>query len=172
MQTASLPRTQTVAEPHPADCARPSPETDGAPGLPGLPELPGRSAHLDLIRRAYRAFGSRDVAALLETLAPDVEWIHPDGMAVYGLGGTKHGHAGVREFLSHVPNVLGGMRLQPEEFVESGDRVIVFGTRQVTSRRGRTETLSFVHSWTLSGGKAVRMEDIFDTAALHRLIES
>ncbi|UYQ64806.1 nuclear transport factor 2 family protein [Streptomyces peucetius] len=166
MQTASLPLTQTGARPRPADSAPASPATDGAPGLPG------HSAHLDLVRRAYRAFGSRDVAALLETLAPDVEWIHPDGMAVYGLGGTKHGHAGVREFLSHVPNVLGGMRLEPEEFVESGDRVVVFGTRQVTSRRGRTETLSFVHSWTLSGGKAVRMEDIFDTAALHRLIES
>lgn len=166
MQTASLPLTQTGARPRPADSAPASPAAPGAPGLPG------HSAHLGLVRRAYRAFGSRDVAALLETLAPDVEWIHPDGMAVYGLGGTKHGHAGVREFLSHVPNVLGGMRLEPEEFVESGDRVVVFGTRQVTSRRGRTETLSFVHSWTLSGGKAVRMEDIFDTAALHRLIES
>ncbi|ATW50961.1 nuclear transport factor 2 family protein [Streptomyces xantholiticus] len=166
MQTASLPRTPTGAQPGPAVPDGTSPETDTAP------RLPGRSAHLDLIQRAYRAFGSRDVAALLETLAPDVEWIHPEGMAAYGLGGTKHGHAGVREFLSHVPNVLGGMRLQPEEFVQSGDRVVVFGTRQVTSRRGRTETLSFVHSWTLSGGKAVRMEDIFDTAAFHRLIES
>jgi ketosteroid isomerase-like protein len=131
-----------------------------------------RTGHLALIRRAYEAFGSRDVPALLETLAPDVEWIHPDGMAAYGLGGTKHGHAGVKEFLSHVPNVLGGMRLEPHEYVQSGDRVVVFGTRQVTSRSGRTETLSFVHSWTLSDGKAVRMEDIFDTAAFHRLIES
>ncbi|QWQ45709.1 nuclear transport factor 2 family protein [Streptomyces sp. YPW6] len=100
------------------------------------------------------------------------EWVHPDGMAAYGLGGTKHGHTGVREFLAHVPTVLGGMRLEPAEFVQSGDRVVVFGTRQVTSRSGRTETLSFVHSWTLSGGKAVRMEDIFDTAAFQRLIES
>jgi ketosteroid isomerase-like protein len=169
MQTASVTRTQTVAQPGPAAAPLPSAGTDGAPGLPGLP---GPSAHLELIRRAYQAFGSRDVAALLDTLAPDVEWIHPDGMTVYGLGGTKHGHAGVREFLAHVPNVLGGMRLQPEEFVESGDRVVVFGTRQVTSRSGRTETLSFVHSWTLRDGRAVRMEDIFDTAALHRLIES
>ncbi|MFJ6516607.1 nuclear transport factor 2 family protein [Streptomyces sp. NPDC091406] len=127
--------------------------------------------HIDLIHRAYRAFGSRDVPGLLETLAPDVEWIHPDGMAAYGLGGTKHGHTGVREFLAHVPTVLGGMRLEPAEFVQSGNRVVVFGTRQVTSHSGRTETLSFVHSWTLSGGKAVRMEDIFDTAAFQRLIE-
>ncbi|MFF1650706.1 nuclear transport factor 2 family protein [Streptomyces sp. NPDC058240] len=137
-----------------------------------LSRRPGRSAECELIHRAYRAFGARDVGALLETLAPDVEWIHPDGMAEYGLGGTRHGHTGVKEFLAHVPTVLSGMRLQPQEFVQSGDRVVVFGTRQVTSRRGRTETMPFVHSWTLRDGRAVRMEDIFDTVLFRRLIES
>ena len=137
-----------------------------------LSRHPGRSVELDVIHRAYQAFRARDVDALLDTLAPDVEWIHPDGMTEYGLGGTKHGHAGVQEFLAHVPTVLGGMCLEPQEFVQSGDRVVVFGTRQVTSRRGRTETMPFVHSWTLSEGRAVRMEDIFDTVLFHRLIES
>ncbi|WP_031069295.1 nuclear transport factor 2 family protein [Streptomyces sp. NRRL S-118] len=124
------------------------------------------------MERAYRAFHDRDVAALLDTLDPQVEWVHPDGMAAYGLGGTRHGHAGVREFLSRVPQVLGGMRLEPREYVVSGDRVVVFGVRQVTSLRGTTRTLPFVHSWTLRGGVAVRMEDVFDTVALQRLIES
>ncbi|MFB8083819.1 AarF/UbiB family protein [Streptomyces sp. NPDC055992] len=120
----------------------------------------------------HRAFAARDVGALLDTLDPDVEWVHPEGLAVYGLGGTRRGHAGVKEFLAHVPTVLGGMRLRPHEFVRSGERMVVFGTREVTSRRGRTETMSFVHSWTLRGGRAVRMEDIFDTVLFHRLIES
>ena len=96
----------------------------------------------------------------------------PAGMAKYGLGGTKLGHAGIKEFLAHVPSVLGGMRLEPGEFIEQGDRVVVFGTREVTSRSGRTVTLEFVHSWTLRDGKAARMEDIFDTVAFHELIES
>ncbi|MQS12966.1 DUF4440 domain-containing protein [Streptomyces kaniharaensis] len=126
----------------------------------------------DLIERAYRAFHDRDVAALLDTLDPQVEWVHPDGMAEYGLGGTKHGHAGVRQFLATVPTVLGGMRLQPQEFVVAGDRVVVFGVRQVTSVRGTTETLPFIHSWTLRDGRAVRMEDIFDTVMFRRVIES
>jgi ketosteroid isomerase-like protein len=131
-----------------------------------------RDEHLALIGRAYRAFHDRDVAALLATLDPRVEWVHPEGMAAYGLGGTRHGHAGVREFLSRVPEVLGGMRLEPQEYVVSGDRVVVFGVRRVTSLRGTTRTLSFVHSWTLRGGVAVRMEDVFDTVVLHHLIES
>ncbi|MFD8085006.1 nuclear transport factor 2 family protein [Kitasatospora sp. NPDC059722] len=125
-----------------------------------------------LIERAYRAFHDRDVAALLDTLDPRVEWVHPDGMAEYGLGGTKHGHAGVREFLAKVPSVLGGMRLRPQEFVAAGDRVVVFGVREVTSKRGTTVTLPFIHSWTLRGGRAVRMEDVFDTVLFRRVIES
>ncbi|MEU5538891.1 nuclear transport factor 2 family protein [Streptomyces sp. NPDC020362] len=139
-------------------------ETTGAAGA--------ADHNLRLIQRAYRAFHARDVSALLQTLDPQVEWVHPDGMAGYGLGGTKRGHDGVKEFLARVPTVLGGMRLEPREFVAAGDRVAVFGVREVTSVRGTSATLSFVHSWVLRDGLAVRMEDIFDTVEFHRLIES
>lgn len=125
-----------------------------------------------MIHSAYEAFRTHDVGALLDALAPDVEWVHPDSMADYDLGGTKHGHAGVLAFLAQAPTVVSGMRLEPQEFVESGDRVVVFGVRYVTSARGRTERLGFIHSWTLRDGRATRMEDIFDTAAFRRLIES
>jgi ketosteroid isomerase-like protein len=146
--------------------------TATATAAPSGTEPAGADRNLRLIRRAYQAFHARDVGALLQTLDPQVEWVHPDGMAGYGLGGTKRGHAGVREFLARVPSVLGGMRLEPREFVAAGDRVAVFGVREVTSVRGTSATLSFVHSWVLRDGLAVRMEDIFDTVEFHRLIES
>ncbi|WP_184503227.1 nuclear transport factor 2 family protein [Streptomyces botrytidirepellens] len=130
------------------------------------------SRNIETIRAAYAGFRDRDIEGILSAMHPDVEWVHPAGMAKYGLGGTKLGHAGIKEFLAHVPSVLGGMKLAPEEFIEQGDRVVVFGTRDVTSRSGRTVTLDFVHSWTMRDGKATRMEDIFDTVAFHELIES
>ncbi|KUJ64400.1 limonene-1,2-epoxide hydrolase [Streptomyces albus subsp. albus] len=130
------------------------------------------SANIETIRRSYAGFADRDVAAVLSAMHPDVEWVHPDGMDKYGLGGTKLGHEGIKEFLAQVPTVLGGMRLNPQEFIEQGERVVVFGTREVTSRSGNTATLDFVHSWTMRDGKAARMEDIFDTVAFHALIES
>ncbi|WP_395297067.1 nuclear transport factor 2 family protein [Kitasatospora hibisci] len=139
-------------------------------GLGGA-DRPGGHDNLAVVHAAYRAFHDRDLAALLATMDPGIEWVHPDGLAPYGLGGTKLGHAGVREFLAKVPTVLGGMRLEPQEFVRSGDRVVVFGVRAVTSLSGRTETLSFVHSWTFRDGRAVRMEDIFDTVVFARLID-
>ncbi|QHA09868.1 DUF4440 domain-containing protein [Streptomyces broussonetiae] len=131
-----------------------------------------RSPQRILVQAAYEAFHARDVAALLDILDPEVQWVHPDGMADYGLGGTRTGHQGVMGFLARVPAVVAGMRLHPQEFVESGDRVVVFGVRDVTSVSGRTQRLKFVHSWTLRDGRAVRMEDIFDTVLFHRLIES
>ncbi|QKW22422.1 nuclear transport factor 2 family protein [Kitasatospora sp. NA04385] len=141
--------------------------------MPVPTPVPAPVAHDNLaaVRAAYRAFHDRDVAALLATMDPEIEWVHPEGLAGYGLGGTKHGHRGVREFLGRVPSVLGGMRLEPREFLHSGDRVVVFGVRDVTSLGGRTENLSFVHSWTFRDGLAVRMEDVFDTVAFARLID-
>jgi ketosteroid isomerase-like protein len=129
------------------------------------------SRNTEAIRACYAGFRDRDTEGILSGMHPDVEWVHPAGMEKYGLGGTKLGHAGIKEFLAHVPSVLGGMRLAPEEFIEQGDRVVVFGTREVTSHGGRTVTLDFVHSWTMRDGRATRMEDIFDTMAFHDLIE-
>ncbi|WP_432586726.1 nuclear transport factor 2 family protein [Streptomyces sp. HD1123-B1] len=130
------------------------------------------SVNIEAIRRSYAGFRDRDVEGILSAMHPDVEWVHPAGMAAHGLGGTKHGHLGIKEFLAHVPTVLGGMRLEPREFIEQGDRVVVFGTREVTSLRGTTATLDFVHSWTMRDGRATRMEDIFDTVAFQQLMES
>ena len=130
------------------------------------------SQNIEVIRASYAAFRDRDIEGILSGMHPDVEWVHPAGMDKYGLGGTRVGHAGIREFLAHVPTVLGGMTLHPREFIEHGDRAVVFGTREVTSRNGTTATLDFVHSWTMRDGKATRMEDIFDTLVLHELIES
>ncbi len=50
--------------------------------------------------------------------------------------------------------------------------MVVFGTREVTSRRGTTAELDCVHAWTMRDGMAARIEDIFDTVVFHRLIES
>jgi uncharacterized protein len=124
------------------------------------------------IRAAYEAFHRRDVDGLLSFFSPRIEWIHPEGMSDLGLGGTKHGHAGMRQFLAHVPSVLGGMRLWPEEFLVFGtERVVVFGSREVIALDGRQATLRFVHSWTLRDGLAVRFEDYFDTVAMRWLID-
>jgi uncharacterized protein len=128
--------------------------------------------NIDLIRNAYAAFHRRDIDMVLDAFAPDIEWTHPDGMNEWELGGTKRGHAEVRAFMRRVPGVFAAMVPTPREFVESGDRVVVFGTHHMRSHAGAEGTVRFVHSWTLAGGKAIRFEDYFDTVLVARLLGS
>lgn len=128
------------------------------------------SSHIETILASYDAFHRRDLPGVLAALAPDVEWTHPEGMHAIGLGGTKRGHDEVIAFIRRVPTYIAKMELQPQEFIESGERVVVFGTRRVTAVSGRTVTLKFVHSWRFSGSRATAFEDFFDTAQLLSLL--
>jgi ketosteroid isomerase-like protein len=129
------------------------------------------STNLQTVRDSYEAFHRRDLPGVLAALAPDVEWVHPDGMRPFGLGGTKKGHDEVIAFIKHVPTYITEMKLHPEEFIESGNRIVVFGSRKVTATTGRSATLKFVHSWTFVNGQAVLFEDYFDTAEMIRLFQ-
>lgn len=128
------------------------------------------SSHVDAIKDSYDAFHRRDLDGVLAILAPDVSWVHPEGLNEFGLGGEKKGHAEVIAFIRRVPDHISRMTLAPREFIEAGDRVVVFGVRHVVAANGREATFHFVHSWTFRDGKAVRFEDYLDTAQLIRLI--
>lgn len=128
------------------------------------------SANIETVRASYDAFHRKDIQGVLAALAPDISWVHPDGLNDFGLGGAKKGHGEVVAFIKHAPKYISEMKLDPREFIESGDRIIVFGTRRVTAVSGRSATLRFVHSWTFVDGKASEFEDYFDTAELIRLI--
>lgn len=126
--------------------------------------------NLDTVRASYAAFHNKDLPGVLAALALDVRWTHPDGMDPYGLGGTKNGHDEVIAFIQHSRTHVASIQLAPQEFLESGDRVVVFGTREVTGVTGRSATLRFVHSWRFADGRATDFEDYFDTAEFIRVI--
>ena len=92
-------------------------------------QLPGRG-FVTTFRTMFKKVTTEEYPEEVKTTAPrfhgrHVLNRHPDGLEKYGLGGTKLGHDGVRAFLARVPSVLGGMRLEPQEFIEQGDRVVV-----------------------------------------------
>jgi ketosteroid isomerase-like protein len=128
------------------------------------------SNNISIVQASYDAFHRRDISGVLAALAPNVQWTHPDGMSAYGLGGTKNGHDEVIAFIKRVPSYIAEIILNPQEFIESGDRIVVFGTRRVTTTSGRSGTFRFVHSWRFADGKAITFEDYFDTAELISLI--
>ncbi|WP_394821837.1 methyltransferase [Pendulispora albinea] len=128
--------------------------------------------HADLIRASYEAFRRGDLDAALALFAPDISWTHPDGMADFGLGGTKIGHAQVLAFMKHARTVFSEIRPMPREFLEDGNRVIVLGTHHMrAAKTGRACTLEFVHSWVLENGKATHFTDYHDTTPLRGLFD-
>ncbi len=129
-------------------------------------------SNTDVINGAYEAFGRGDVAAVFAAFAPDLEWTTPESMKAHGIGGTRKGHAEIGAFFGQLQAVFAELRLEPQEFVESGDRLVVLGTHHMRAPGGTTGTIRFVHSWTVVDGKAIRFEEFYDTAEVNRLLAS
>jgi ketosteroid isomerase-like protein len=102
------------------------------------------------------AAGGGPTPGLIERFAPDVvvdmsrRVFNPD---VY------EGHEGLRRLGREVNEVWASFRIEPERFIESGDRVIVIERRRGRGRESQVEVEARSGViWTLRDGKVVRME--------------
>jgi ketosteroid isomerase-like protein len=119
-----------------------------------------------IIKGMYEAFGRGDIAAVLNSLADDIEWVTP-GPSTIPYAGRYRGRA---EVAGHFQKLAENTELDPftiERYVEQDDVVVVLG-----SYTGRSKGLQkpFRSKWamvfTLSGGKVTRFEEHMDTAAI------
>jgi ketosteroid isomerase-like protein len=73
------------------------------------------------------------------------------------------GHAGVRGWLLEISEMFEGLRIEPEEFVDGGDKVVVVSTMSGRGRGSGAETEQLLVSlWTFRGGKVVRHDSYTD----------
>jgi cation diffusion facilitator family transporter len=77
-----------------------------------------------MLRDLYAAFNARDIDAVLERLAPDVDW--PNGME----GGRVHGRDAVREYWTRQFTMIDG-HVEPVEITERDDGSAVVSVHQV-----------------------------------------
>ncbi len=119
-----------------------------------------------IVKSMYDAFGRGDIAALLNSLADDAEWV-AHGPSTLPTAGKYHGRAGVAGFFQKVQEATDFDRFTVEQYVEQGDVVVALG-----SYSGRSKPLQkpFHSRWamvfTLRAGKVARFEEHTDTAAL------
>lgn len=133
--------------------------------------MPNNSA--DLIRSLYQAFGRGDVLTVLSAFDPTIEWNEAENFA-YADGNP---YIGPDKILQGVFMRLGQdfqpFAVVPHDFVEAGDRVIVFGRYQGKSARtGTSIDAQFVHAWWLRDGKVVRFQQYTDTAQFARAAQA
>ena len=122
--------------------------------------------NVDVVRKAYEAFGRGDINGLLDQLDPDVQWRTP-GPADLPTAGERRGHGAVQEFFQRLSESLEIQRFEPKQFIAQGDMVMVIGDD--TSRIKATGTMvefRFVHAFTVRNGTVVAFEEFADVSPM------
>jgi ketosteroid isomerase-like protein len=122
------------------------------------------------VRRAYEAFRKRDVETLMSLTSPD--FVLQASAATDGR--EHHGPKAMAEILEVIGKRWDEFRLEPLEFYETDDRVLVLGT---LVGKADNEGLASVAGqlWTLRDGKVASMraflssEEAIRAAGLTRL---
>jgi uncharacterized protein len=119
---------------------------------------------MEVICSTYEAWNRRDVEGALAPLAPDLEWVLPDGGAN---GGTNHGRESFRAFFETYFEAFESIQLEPQKFVVAGERIValvrMFGADPGS---GAEAEQSAGHVWTMRDGKAARLEIVSHQEAL------
>ena len=127
-----------------------------------------------LLQEAYAAFGRGDIPALVGMMNPAIEWHDPGwrGAAPPVSGRIYLGPRAVeRDVLAGLAAAWDGFRAEPEDFLPSGERVVVLGRYRGTAKAtGRAVDVPFIHVWTVRDGTLCRLQTATDSAlVLHAL---
>lgn len=124
-------------------------------------------SNVDTARSAYEAFGRGDLATLQENFAENAVWVTSDELP---LGGVVEGREAIMGNFAQIPNYWSSFSVEPEEFIDAGDWVIVRGTQRAGNDSGSMEA-PFAHLLKYSGdGKLVRGEFYADSAKAAKLL--
>jgi ketosteroid isomerase-like protein len=122
----------------------------------------------DVVRRAYQAYASGDLAAMLELVDPELEWTFLDPTLEHPTPQVCHGRHELEQVLRSWAEH--GLRAELEEVTGSGELVMVGvrtpGVDAHCSRRGDDRAYSVV---TVRDGRVVALRDCCDRQEALRL---
>jgi ketosteroid isomerase-like protein len=108
------------------------------------------------LRLAYEAFGEGGVEAILDRVAPDFELRDRESAPDRS---TLVGGEGILELVRLNMEVFDELQLEPTEFIDRGEVVIVVLRMHVRGRSsGAAVDSETVHAWEFSEGRATRMQ--------------
>ena len=112
--------------------------------------------NVDKARAFIDAYNRRDFDAAVESFDPDIDWVLP----AHQSSDSGRGPDEVRRFWEGLDETFEELRLEPQEFVDAGDRV---ATRLRHRGRGRRSGLEIEEEMyhqvaTFRAGRMVRIE--------------
>jgi ketosteroid isomerase-like protein len=126
--------------------------------------------NVEIVRRIYEAFNREDIEGAIELLDPAVKYDLSE--RVFNPA-TYEGHDGIRRFAADIDEVWDEFRIEPVEFIDAGDTVVVSHRIRTRGKGSGIEVdLSSSTIYTLRDRKVVaaRMyrehDDALDAAGL------
>jgi ketosteroid isomerase-like protein len=112
------------------------------------------------LRAAYAAFNQGDIDAAVASFDSDIEWSEPQG---FPGGGTYHGRVGAKRYLTQSRAAWAEVNSDPERFIISGNRIVVFVHARVRPKDGSEfHDVNLADVYTFRNGKAIKMQAFAD----------
>jgi ketosteroid isomerase-like protein len=123
-------------------------------------------SNVDTARSAYEAFGRGDLEALKGMLSEDGTWYTSEELP---LGGETRGRDAIIGDFAQIPNYWSSFSVEPEEFIDAGDWVVVRGTQKAGNDSGSFEA-PFAHLMKFADGMITRGEFFSDSAKAAKVL--
>lgn len=120
----------------------------------------------EIIQQMYADFGQGNIPGILNVLSDDITWDTP-GPAIINWAGVRNGKAGVMDFFEQIRSSTVYEKFEPLVFIEEGDKVVAHGIANfTTTTTGKTGISPWTMLWTLNNGKALHVNNLWDTYAI------
>lgn len=125
-------------------------------------------SNVDVVRRAYEAFGRGDIAAVLGAMDRAIEWREAEGNPYMPSGEAWIGpDAILNNLFLKLGTEWDAFTVHPKTFHDAGDTVVVearyTGTHKTT---GKSLDAQVCHVWRVKDGRLTRFQQYVDTAKL------
>jgi ketosteroid isomerase-like protein len=108
---------------------------------------------VERLRGVYQAFNEGGVEAVFERLAPEFQIRDRESSPDRE---TRYGKEGIKQLFDSYMEAFDALRLEPEEFIEVGDQIVVSLTQRIRGKGSGAEVEAKVaHVWTLRNGEVV-----------------
>ncbi len=122
--------------------------------------------NIEVLQRAYEAFGRGDMETVLEQFDENIEWFSP-GPADLPTSGMRRGRQEVADFFKTLDEVFEYERFEPKKFIAHGDEVVVLGEETFRIRAtGKQLSCEWAQVCEVRGGKVTRFHEYIDLSAV------
>jgi ketosteroid isomerase-like protein len=118
--------------------------------------------NVEAVRRTHEVWNSGDLDAWIDCLHPEITWVtareDPDTA-------SHEGREAVRRFVESWLESFGAIRLECEEYLDAGDKVIAW-VKLIGAGRASTAPVELEQAqvMTIRDGRPFRVEEYFDRA--------